>query len=144
MKDYLIAVTKVSTLNAEEAKTQQGEIDKAFSDFEKGLPQFTNQMNKVLNSFDKVAIVGQKGIVIDYSVDNNGYIVNEKGNMDFVFDAPKFVDVVDSLNGTTTPNKPTGVYKLGIDFNTTTFNINKNVEIKFPELHSTNWFNSKI
>lgn len=138
IKDYLMAVTKISAPNADESKTAQAEIDKAFSDFEKGLPQFKDSMNKVLNSFDKVALVGEKGIVIDYSVDNEGYVVNEKGNIDLVFDAPKFIEVVDGLNGTTTQNKPTGIYKLGIDFNTTNFNINKGVEVKFPELNSKN------
>ena len=128
----------MSNIKAEEAKASQAEIDKAFSDFDKGLPAFTAQMNKVLNSFDGVPLIGDKGIVIDYAVDNDGYIVNEKGNIDLVFDAPKFIAAVQSLSGTSEPNKLTGVYKLGIDFNTNTFNINKNVEVKFPEVNSQN------
>lgn len=138
LKDYLTTVTKISASSEEEAKANQASIDKAFSDFDKGLPQFTTQMNKVLNSFDGVTLVGEKGIVINYSVDSNGYIVNEKGNIDLVFDSAKFIPVVQNLSGTSTPNKLTGVYKLGIDFNTNTFNINKNVEIKFPEINSEN------
>ncbi|WML34785.1 hypothetical protein [Clostridium sp. OS1-26] len=138
LKDYLTTVTKTSAASEEEAKANQAGIDKAFSDFDKGLPEFTSQMNKVLNSFDGVTLIGDKGIVIDYAVDSNGYIVNEKGNIDLVFDSAKFIPVVQSLSGTSTTNKLTGVYKLGIDFNTSTFNINKNLEIKFPETNSEN------
>lgn len=138
LKDYLTTVTKISVASEEEAKANQAGIDKAFSDFDKGLPEFTSQMNKVLNSFDGVTLIGDKGIVIDYAIDSNGYVVNEKGNIDLVFDSAKFIPVVQSLSGTSTSNKLTGVYKLGIDFNTSTFNINKNVEIKFPEVNSEN------
>ncbi|NMM61596.1 hypothetical protein HBE96_02575 [Clostridium sp. P21] len=140
LKDYLTTVTKVSA-DKGQAATTQAEIDKSFSDFEKGLPQFTTNMNKVLNAFDGVTLVGDKGIVIDYAVDSNGYIVGEKGNIDLVFDSPKFMSVVQDLSNTknnNAANKLTGIYKLGIDFNTSIFNINKNVEIKFPEINSQN------
>lgn len=138
LKDYLTTVAKISSANDTEAKAKQVEIDKAFADFDKGLPEFSTKMNKVLSSFDKVTLVGEKGIVIDYAVDSNGYVVNEKGNIDLVFDAPKFISVVQELNGTSTANKLTGVYKLGIDFNENTFNINKNIEVKLPEVNSEN------
>jgi hypothetical protein len=138
LKDYLTTVTKMSAANETEANAKQAEIDKAFADFEKGLPEFSTKMNKVLNSFDKVTLVGEKGIVIDYAVDANGYVVNEKGNIDLVFDAPKFIAAVQESNGTSTQNKLTGVYKLGIDFNTNNYNINKNVEVKLPEVSSEN------
>jgi hypothetical protein len=141
LKDYLITVMQVSNLKPEELKTAQAEIEKAFSDFEKGLPEFNTEMNKILNAFDGVTLVGDKGIVIDYAIDRSGYIVNEKGNIDLVFDAAKFIPVVQNLNGTSTtasPNKLTGIYKLGIDFNTANFNINKNVEITLPEVNEQN------
>lgn len=140
LKNYLTTVLKVSS-DKQKVSVTQAEIDKAFSDFEKGLPQFTTSMNKVLDAFDGVTIVGDKGIVIDFAVDSNGYVVGERGNIDLVFDAPKFISAVQSLSNTKnndTVNKITGVYKLGIDFNTNTFNINKNVEIKFPEVNSQN------
>lgn len=140
LKDYLTTVVKVSS-DKQQASVSQADIDKAFSDFEKGLPQFTTNMNKVLNAFDGVTLVGDKGIVIDFAVDSNGYVVGQKGNIDLVFDAPKFISTVESLSNAknnNTANKLTGVYKLGIDFNTNTFNINKNVEIKFPEINNQN------
>lgn len=93
---------------------------------------------KLAASFDEVPLIGDKGIVIDYAVDNDGYIVNEKGNIDLVFDAPKFIAAVQGLRGTNEPNQLTGVYKLGIDFNTNTFNINKDVEVNLPEVNSEN------
>lgn len=138
LKDYMIAMTKAANLKEEEATATETEINKSFSDFEKGLPEFTKQMNRVLNSFDNVTLIGNRGIVINYAVDDNGYIVSESGYMDLVFDAPHFIAAVQSLSGTNTPSKLTGVYKLGIDFNSTTYNINKNVEIKFPEVNSGN------
>ena len=141
LKDYIITVMQASTLKPEELKTSQVEIEKAFSDFEKGLPQFSTKMNNVLDSFNGVKLVGDKGIVIDYAIDNNGDIVNEQGNIDLVFDAAKFIPVAQRLIGksnTAAPNKLTGIYSLGIDFNTSSFNINKNVEITLPEVNEQN------
>jgi hypothetical protein len=141
LKEYSTAVMKASA-NKEQIAANQAEIDKSFADFEKGLPQFTIKMNKTLTAFDGVTLVGDKGIVIDYAVDSNGYIVNEKGNIDLVLDTPKFTAAVESLNGTnnaeTTTNKLTGIYKLGIDFNVNTFNINKKVDVQLPEVNSEN------
>lgn len=140
LKDYLTAVEKISS-DKQQSAAKQAEIDKSFSNFEKQLPQFTTNMNRVLDAFDGVTLVGDKGIVIDYAIDSNGYIVGQRGNIDLIFDAPKFISVVENLSNAknnNTANKLTGVYKLGIDFNTDTFNINKNVEIKFPEVNSQN------
>jgi hypothetical protein len=141
LKDYIITVMQASNLKPEELKTSQAEIEKSFSDFEKGLPQFNTEMNNILNAFNGVTLVGDKGIVIDYAIDSDGYIVNEQGNIDLVFDAAKFIPVVQKLSGISTtaaPNKLTGIYNLGIDFNTNTFNINKDVEIKLPEINEQN------
>ncbi|WP_411682625.1 hypothetical protein [Clostridium thailandense] len=141
LKDYMIAMTKVSNLKEEDSAAAEAEINKSFSDFEKGLPEFTKQMNKVLDSFDKVTIIGDRGIVINYAVDENGYVVSENGYMDLVFDAPNFISTVQSLSGSkgaSAANTLTGVYKLGIDFNSTIYNINKDVEIKFPEITDEN------
>ncbi len=141
IKEYSTTVMKASA-NKEQITANQAEIDKSFLEFEKSLPEFTTKMNKTLTAFDGVTLVGDKGIVIDYAVDNNGYIVNEKGNIDLVFDAPKFIAAVESLNTTNntnaTTNKLTGIYKLGIDFNVNTFNINKNVDVQLPEVNSEN------
>lgn len=141
LKDYLITVMQASNLKSEDAKTSQAGIEKAFADFEKGLPEFNTKMNNVLDSFDSVPLVGSNGIVIDYAIDSNGDIVNEQGSINLVFDSAKFIPVVERLSGTsntTSQNKLTGVYNLGIDFNASSFNINKNVEITLPEVNDQN------
>lgn len=141
LKDYMITVMQFSNLKPEELKASQAELEKSFADFEKGLPEFNTQMNKILNAFDEVTLVGDKGIVIDYAIDRSGYIVSKKGNIDLVFDAAKFIPIVQNLNGTSTtvePNKLTGIYNLGIDFNTNIYNINKNVEITLPGVNEQN------
>lgn len=141
LKDYMMTVMQFSNLKPEELKASQAELEKSFTNFEKGLPEFNKQMTKTLNAFDGITLVGDKGIVIDYAIDRAGDIVNEKGNIDLVFDAAKFIPIVQNLNGTSTttePNKLTGIYKLGIDFDTTTFNINKKAEITLPEVNESN------
>lgn len=141
LKDYLITVMQASNLKSEDAKTSQAEIEKAFADFENGLPQFNTKMKNVLDSFDAVPLVGNNGIVIDYAIDSNGDIVNEQGSINLVFDSAKFIPVVERLSGTSntaSQNKLTGIYNLGIDFNTSSFNINKNVEITLPEVNDQN------
>lgn len=141
LKDYIITVMQASNLKTEELKTSQAEIEKSFADFEKGLPEFNTKMNNILDSFDGVTLVGSRGIVINYAIDSNGDIVNEQGNIDLVFDAAEFIPVVQRLSGTSDtakPNKLTGVYNLGIDFNTSSFNINENVEITLPEINDKN------
>lgn len=138
LKEYVTTVTKISAKNDAEAKASESEIDKAFSEFDSKLPEFTKNMNKILNTFDNVPIIGDKGITITYAVDENGYIINEKGNIDLVFDAPKFMSAVQQLGGSNEANKLTGVYKLGIDFNSYVFNINSNIQIQLPEVNSEN------
>lgn len=137
MKDYIITLMKAAG-SKENSQTVQAEIDKVVSDYDNNYSQVSDGLNKVFSAFDSVPIVGDNGIVIDYAVDTNGYIVNEKGSMDFVFDSAKVTSALESLTGKGLTNSLTGVYKLGFDFNADTYNINKEVSITLPELTDDN------
>ena len=93
-----------------------------------------------MDILDDVTLIGQRGIVIDYTVNSQGYIINEKGNADFVVDAAKLGKAIAEIAGETVAEEPTtaGVYSIGIDFDTDIFNINGDVKVEMPTITKEN------
>ncbi|MBW9172278.1 hypothetical protein [Clostridium estertheticum] len=139
-QDYMKAMMSVYDVTGGQDKTSKDEINKAFGDITTQLPQQLKSMNKSLESIDNLKILGDKGITIRYTINKDGYIVNEKGNAEFVIDLPS----INKLSGTTavaSNSDQTGIYTVGVDFNTDITNINKNIDIVLPKTNSTNSFN---
>lgn len=106
------------------------------------LPTELATLNTKLSSLDKLKILGDNGISIRYTVNNDGYISNEKGNAQFVVDLPSIIKLAStSVAGTTTANNPTGIYTINLGFNTNITNINAAVPVVLPTINSTNSFN---
>ncbi|MBU3160369.1 hypothetical protein KPL37_11490 [Clostridium frigoris] len=140
IQEYMTAMMSVYDVTDGQDKTSKDEINKAFGDITTQLPQQLKSINKSLESIDNLKILGDKGITIRYSVNKDGYVINEKGNAEFVIDLPN----INKLTGTTavaSNDDQTGIYTIGIDFNTDITNINKNIGIVMPQVDSTNSFN---
>jgi hypothetical protein len=106
------------------------------------LPQELATLNQTLSTIDNLKILGQNGIKIRYTTNTDGYIVNEKGNEQFVVDLPSIIKLAEgSQVSTSSANDPTGIYTINLDFNTDITNINGNVLIEAPQVDSTNSFN---
>lgn len=123
-------------------KTSKAKIDAAFAD-PQGVSKFVAQFNTAMDALKDVKLIGDKGIVIDYAVSPEGYIVSQSGSIDLVIDTAK-LDAVDlSKVSSTTPaaittGKSSGTYEFNIGFNATIYNINKPVNITYPTLTPAN------
>ncbi len=105
------------------------------------LPEEITNLNKTLSSIDNLKILGDNGITIKYTVNNDGYISNEDGNAQFVVDLPSIIKLANpSATATTSANDPTGIYTIDLGFNTDITNINGNVDVVLPTLNATNSF----
>jgi|GEM_PF-4702272 len=106
----------------------------------KELPGIIDQLNEGLNTLDNVKLLGDKGITIQYAVNNDGYIVNEKGTVQFVFD----FNTIRELSQNTDENSfkdYTGTYTIALDFNNDINVLTAPSEIVFPETNSSNSIN---
>jgi hypothetical protein len=135
IKDYLLATIAVMGLPEQEVQNSKAEIEKAFAEFETKLPTVTAQVNAGLSVLDGIKILGDKGITIEYAINKDGYIVEEKGTIELVAD----LGSITKLSGQTT-GAPTGVYTLTIDYSSKSSKINQEVEVKLPEINESNSF----
>lgn len=101
------------------------------------LPEATKSLESALDSIKDIKILGDKGIVLQYAINKDGYIVNQKGTMDLVFDTTniKKLSKVGQI-----PNF-TGIYTVTLDFNMDMYNINGDVKFEMPTLTSANSIN---
>ena len=122
-------------------KGSTGETDTAIQAIKEQMPEFIKNMNNVLDTFDNVKILGDKGMTIDYAVNKDGFIVYESGSIDFVVDVAALNAASEKLGGESSGDQETGVYNIGLDFTTELSNINKDIQITFPVLTSSNSVN---
>jgi len=111
------------------------EIDEAFVGFDSGMDTFKTSFNNGMDLLKDVKILGDKGIVLTYTLNEDGYIINETGTIDFAIDMKKIYAAFN--NGAVDPDYQ-GIYKITLDINTDITNINKDVQVTFPELTSEN------
>lgn len=137
LKEYVTSVASISGSTEKENLTE-AEINKAFESLENKMPEMLGELNKKLDTLKDVKIIGDKGITIQYSINDDGYIVNEKGTFEFVVNMGDLM----KLNKDVTPQaqssgNPTGTYTLDLSFNTSiqpkTYNT-----VSFPAIGSYN------
>ena len=137
IKQSMDASLQAATLPAEELAKAKEEMNKLFQDYEKNLPKFIENINEFFNKFADIKILGDKGISIEYAIGADGYIIREKGILDFVLDFSNLAKL-NSNEGQDQSSMPTGTYNLTIEYNNDIYDINKNIDIKFPELNEKN------
>lgn len=137
IKEYMDASLQFVTLPAEELAKAKEEMNKLFQDYEKNLPMLIEKINQAFEKLQDVKILGEKGISIQYAVNSDGYIINEKGVADFVLDFSNIAKLKGN-EGQDQSAMPTGAYNLTIEYNNDIYDINKNVDIKLPELNEKN------
>lgn len=105
------------------------------------LPETVKELNKNLDALDKVKIIGDKGITIKYAINRDGYIINEKGNAEFVIDSASLSNLEKDVTLTDNSSPNTGVYTVNLTFNNDIRNINGYNPVTFPEVTKSNSFN---
>ncbi|MBU3191553.1 hypothetical protein K9O30_01300 [Clostridium bowmanii] len=141
VKDYMLAISSIYDVTDAKNKTNKDEINKAFDNLTTELPQQLATLNKALDAIEGIKILGDNGITINYTVNDDGYVIKEKGNAEFVVDLPSIIKLAGNTSVPSTSSDPTGVYTIGVSFNTDMTNINGDVKVVFPKVDSTNSFN---
>lgn len=110
------------------------EFEKIMSDFETAKPELLAEFNSFMDRIEDIRLIGDNGIIFEYAVDDNGYIVSQSGSMDFAIDMAKLESLGDSNT------EGAGVYNATIDFSMLSYNINKDLTIEMPVLTPENSF----
>jgi hypothetical protein len=135
VKDYIFTVLDISNIKAGDKEKAKKEVENWFADFEREGSKSLENFNKTMDTLKNIKVLGDGGITIEYAVDGEGYIINEKGTIDLVLDIEKLSSAFGAQNGN---NKATGIYNIAFDFNMFSYNINKEMNIQFPILTKEN------
>jgi hypothetical protein len=142
MKDLLISMVAMSG----EAAAGE-ELEAVAENLRDGTESFSEELNKMLEAFDSIRLLGDRGIVMNLGIDEDGYIVKQSGYADFIFNMQEFEKAFrmsDGYNGDNIEGdllSPEAVFTMNLDFDFELSNINEDIDIEFPELTSDNSFN---
>lgn len=135
-KEYMDAVMSMGMIPEEEREVAEKEIAEGFKEFENQIPEMKEKFNEFMEEYKDVEILGDKGIVLEYGIDDKGYIVHEAGNMDLKIDLGKIAEVLEE------DTEMQGIIKLGIDFKSEYYNINnKIIRVNIPKVNENNSLN---
>lgn len=129
MTEYMDIV--LSTVEVSEDEKQ--ELNKEMDKMQEELPNIKEGFNKLMDEMDEFKILGDEGIVIEYAINKDGYIVSEKGSMDISLN-------LKDISAKLKEEEMKGIVKLKIEFDTKVSNINQGLEIEMPKLTEQNSF----
>lgn len=129
--EYVKLVQQVS-VSANPQAGQSVEFDKMLADFETKKPELLTKFNGFMDGIENTRLIGDKGIVLEYAIDEKGFIVSQSANMDIVMD----MSMLSGMTGA--ENAAPGTISAAIGFNMLTYNINKDMNIEMPSLTAEN------
>lgn len=136
IKDFMVTEMKNSGSSTDEINAMKVDMNQMFTTLES--EDFLDKFNQMMDNLNDVNILGDKGIDITYTLDENGYITSTKGDIKLVLDMAKLSK---AFGESASEGIPTGTYTAGINFELNNSNINGNVDIDLPILTSANSFN---
>jgi LPXTG-motif cell wall-anchored protein len=137
--NLMLTEMKNNGSSIEEINSTKVDMDQMFTTLKS--QEFLDEFNQIMDKLKDVNILGDKGIDITYTVDENGYVISTKGVIELVADMAKIEKAFgESANVTETEVIPTGIYTVGIYFEENNSNINEEVDIVLPTLTSENSF----
>jgi len=145
VKDLIKSSITLSDISDQEKLEAAAEIDESFEEFKAEIPGYLKSWDTIMGALKDVKILGDKGIDIDFTVNGQGFIVNEHGSLDFVIDTKAITTALmayssleEDFDYAEDSSVNQGIIKLGFTFNTDYSNINKDVVIDFPVLTPEN------
>lgn len=129
-KEYMDLVLNIAKI----PETEKLETLSELENLKENLPELKNEFNKFMDTLEDVKILGEEGILIEYAVNKDGYIVEEKGQMTIDLDLKALGKVFEEELLV----ENAGKVKLNISFNTKISNINEKVEINIPQVNKEN------
>lgn len=157
MDGYMEAMESMG-LNDQLTEEEMKEFNEEMEDFEENLEEnladFKADFEEFMEEYKDIKILGEEGINILYSVNEEGYIVEEDGVMDFSIDLAQFADQegeAEDSNDMDTSDEDDfynmmyaepemkGRINFKINYNTKNTNINnEDLEVTMPELTEEN------
>jgi len=137
IRDLVLTEMKNSGASTEEISNTEVEMGQMFTTLES--QEFLDEFNRIMDKLVDVKILGDKGIDITYTLDENGYVISTKGDIEFIADMAK-LDKVFGASAAASESIPTGIYTAGIHFEVNNSNINGQVNIILPTYTSANSF----
>jgi hypothetical protein len=107
----------------------------AVDQFKQQIPAFKEQVTLFFDSIKDIKMIGDKGINEEYYVNKDGYLVGQKGSIEIVLNMADLEKLISGQKGT-----ETGTITIGLDYESTFYNINKNNPVEIPELTEANSF----
>jgi copper amine oxidase-like protein len=107
-------------------------------DFTSDIPQLIKDAKEFFETLENLEILGEEGIVINYGVNKDGFIVSEEGEMDLLIDTKSIMELSsdeleEGIEKTSTP-----IFNIKISYDNKMENINNDIEIVLPELTEEN------
>lgn len=137
----------MTTIMMTEGTEAGKDLSDTFEKFRDGTTNFSQDLNATLETFDNITMLGDQGIVIDYLINSQGYVVSQTGVIDLFMNTQQVDDALEKLS-------PTGDYPesnrnefleatatFGLRFSSETSKINENITIEFPALTPENSIN---
>jgi len=123
-----------------ESLSATGETMPEEMDFTKNIPELLVKTNEFFEAFKDVTILGEDGIVIEYGINQDGFIISEVGKMDFKIDVQQLANSINTLSGLENDlpigSKP--IINFGISYDSKITNINEEIEVTMPVLTEEN------
>jgi hypothetical protein len=137
IEEYMNALMGFVQMPSVENEPTKEEVSKEIEKLKEDLPELKKQFNEFMDTFKDVKVLGEKGIVIEYGINDEGYMVYENGQMDLNIDLKAIGKAI--KNDALTENA--GALKLGIDYETKIYNINEDIKIDMPDVNEKNSIN---
>ena len=143
LKDLIIAEMKNTGSSTVEINSMKSDMDKMFTTIES--QGFLDGFNQMMDKLKDVKILGDKGIDITYTIDENGYVISTKGDIELILDMAK-LDKAFTQSASkravaaTTEIMQAGTYTVGLHYELSNSNINGNVNVIIPTLTPANSF----
>ncbi len=134
IKDYMDAVMKLSQISEEDKVETEKEIKEGLEKFENQLPELKEKFNEFMEKYKNVKILGDKGIVMEFGIDRDGYIAYEKGSINLEIN---LADIAKHMDEESQELK--GIVKFGINYESNLSNINnKALKVEIPKVNEEN------
>ncbi|MBU3160348.1 hypothetical protein KPL37_11375 [Clostridium frigoris] len=143
IRDLIITEMKNTGASTVEVNSMKADMDKIFTTLES--QGFLDGFNQMMDKLKDIKILGDKGIDISYTIDENGYVIGTKGDIELVLDMAKLdkaftQSASKSVSDDATEIMKAGTYTVGLHYEMNNKNINGNVNIIIPTLTSSNSF----
>lgn len=138
------------------------DLDEEFAEVSKNFPEYRKIVSKVFEALKDVKMLGEKGITTTYYVNKDGYIVEQKHAIDIEIDLAELEKAVINMENMDLEaeelkasislveedlnleekvedvEEVDGKVKLGINFESSVYNIDQEIDIEIPEITDEN------